>query len=162
MLGYQHHGDSHENFICDRVKESTKPGTLVPAACQKTIEPVSQRRDAENERGGKWRPGDRQIKTNTKNGIRMTRNSVSNVGILNCIMTGNYLLSVRLPLCCYRDINVSTTRRSFLPDLAKYPALLQFPRRWRYVNLANRPYISTTFADVLARRLQWFPGNWYF
>ena len=86
----------------------------------------------------------------------------SNVGILNCIMTGNYLLSVRLPLCCYRDINVSTTRRSFLPDLAKYPALLQFPRRWRYVNLANRPYISTTFADVLARRLQWFPGNWYF
>lgn len=92
----------------------------------------------------------------------MTRNSVSNVGILNCIMTGNYLLSVRLPLCCYRDINVSTTRRSFLPDLAKYPALLQFPQRWRYVNLANRPYISTTFADVLARRLQWFPWNWYF
>ena len=63
----------------------------------KTIEPVSHRRDAENERGGKRRPGDRQIKTNTKNGIRMTRNSVSNVGILNCIMTGNYLLSVRLP-----------------------------------------------------------------
>ena len=60
MLGYQHHGDSHENFICDRVKESTKPGTLVPATCQKTIEPVSHRRDAENERGGKRRPGDRQ------------------------------------------------------------------------------------------------------
>ena len=66
MLGYQHHGDSHENFICYRVKESTKPGTLVPAACQKTIEPVSHRRDAENERGGKRRPGDRQIKDQYK------------------------------------------------------------------------------------------------
>ena len=66
MLGYQHHGDSHENFICDRVKESTKPGTLIPAACQKTIEPVSHRRDAENERGGKRLPGDRQIKDQYK------------------------------------------------------------------------------------------------
>ena len=43
-----------------------KPGTLVPAACQKTIEPVSHRRDAENERGGKRRPGDRQIKDQYK------------------------------------------------------------------------------------------------
>ncbi len=24
------------------------------------------------------------------------------------------------------------------------------------------PIYFTTFADVLARRLQWFPGNWYF
>ncbi len=35
----------------------------------------------------------------------------------------------------------------FLPDL-KYPALLQFLLRWRYVAHLNRPYISTASGDV--------------
>ena len=63
-------------------------------------------------------------------------------------MTDNYLLSVKLPLCCYRGLNVSTSRRSFLPELAKYPALLQFLQHWRYEALANPPYISTTFVGA--------------
>lgn len=92
VFGNQHHGDSHHDFIGNRVEEGAKTGALIPATSEETIKPVGYRGNKEDQRAGKRRPAKGQIKRQHKNGIRMTRNRVSNVGILNCIVTGNYLL----------------------------------------------------------------------
>jgi hypothetical protein len=35
VLGNQHHGDSHHDFIGNRVEEGAKTGALIPATSQK-------------------------------------------------------------------------------------------------------------------------------
>ena len=40
MFGNQHHGDSHHDFIGNRVEEGAKTGALIPATSEETIKPV--------------------------------------------------------------------------------------------------------------------------
>src|SRR5471030_103304 len=63
MLGNQHqrHGDHH--FVSHRVKESTKTRSLLPAAGQIAVEPVSDRRKDENQCTSRRCPCIRQIES---------------------------------------------------------------------------------------------------
>ena len=40
VFGNQHHGDSHHDFIGNRVEEGAKTGALIPATSEETIKPV--------------------------------------------------------------------------------------------------------------------------
>ncbi len=43
VFGNQHHGDSHHDFIGNRVEEGAKTGALIPATSEETIKPVGYR-----------------------------------------------------------------------------------------------------------------------
>ncbi|SAJ31822.1 Uncharacterised protein [Enterobacter cloacae] len=62
MFRHQHHRDCHHHLIRNRIEERAKAGTLVPATRQITIKPVRNGSDQENQRTGKRRPDDRQVK----------------------------------------------------------------------------------------------------
>ena len=87
MFRHQHHRDCYHHLIRNRIEECAKAGALVPATRQITVKPVRHGSDQENKRTGKRRPDDRQVKCGTKNGMSTTRKRVSNVGILNRMMT---------------------------------------------------------------------------
>ena len=66
MFGNQHHGDSHHDFIGNRVEEGAKTGALIPATSEETIKPVGYRGNKEDQRAGKRRPAKGQIKRQHK------------------------------------------------------------------------------------------------
>ncbi len=76
-------------------------------------------------------------------------------------MTGNYLLSVRLPLCATETSMFQRPEDLFCQTL-RIPGTFAISSTLALRKPCKPPYISTTFADVLARRLQWFPGNGIF
>ncbi len=100
---------------------------------RKPSKPVGNSGNTENQRADHRRLCERQIKHHDKEWNQDDAKQREQRRILNCIVTGNHLLSVKLPLCCYSGLNVSTTRRSFSAvSLRNTPGTFcNFFLRWR-------------------------------